>query len=206
MKNTNALKSIMILVLIAGVLSTNPTVAHETDHPTKNDPHKGLFLGLNAGCGNSAFGYQEGTRHIIDEGPDGSLGGLRFGYSFSGSFALSLEGFGFGTDDCQKNDEECGLGAGFLAFTWHPGSHGFFLRTGVGGGGGEFNHPESGDRVKLEERPAFLFSLGYDWRLNDSLTLGFSLDSMAIHADNTIGTGDDFIATSGASIQFNWYL
>jgi len=207
MKKNNAHKILFVMALLIGTLTSGLVLAHEVDDNSSDDPHRGIFMGVNAGGGQSAFGFSEGSRTIVDEGKEGGMGGLRFGYSFSSSFALSLEGFGFGHDKCGDNDdEETGFGAGFLAMTWHPGGHGFFLRTGLGVGGGEFIHPQTGERISLDERGAFLFSLGYDWRLNDSLTLGFSLDSMALDAGHTIGPGDDYLGASGLTVQFNWYL
>ena len=175
MKKINAQDILFSVILIMGVLSSNLVFSHEPENNSSDDSHRGIFMGINVGGGQSAFGYTEDSRTIIDEGKEGAMGGLRFGYSFSNSFALSLEGFGFGQDDCCNHEEELGFGAGVLAVTWHPGGHGFFLRTGLGAGGGEFIHPQSEERIKIEDRAAFLFSLGYDWRLNNSLTLGFSL-------------------------------
>ena len=206
MKKITVPQILIVVALVIGTLSANLALAHEAENNSSDDTHRGIFLGINVGGGQSAYAFTEGSRTIIDKGEDGAIGGLRFGYSFSNSFALSLEGFGFGQTNCEHEEEELGMGAGILALTWHPGGHGFFLRTGFGAGGGEFIHPEDDERIKIEERAAFLFSLGYDWRLNNSLTLGFSFDSMILDAGNTIGPGDDYLGASGLTVQFNWYL
>jgi len=206
MKMTNVKEFLFAVALILAVMSSNLVFSHEVENNSSDDSHRGIFMGINVGGGQSAYGFSEGSRNIIDEGIDGVMGGLRFGYSFSNTFALSLEGFGFGPSDCDDENEEIGFGAGFLAATWHPGGHRFFLRTGLGAGGGNIIHPQSGDYVEIRDRAAFLFSLGYDWRLNNSLTLGFSLDSMVIDAGNVIGPGDDYLGSSSLAIQFNWYL
>ncbi len=207
MKKKNTHHLLFILALIAGILTSNLGLAHETEDDPNSDPHKGIFMGINAGGGESGFSYKEGSRHITEKGTEGGMGGLRLGYSFSSSFALSLEGFGFGHGGCDNDEEkEWGFGAGVLAATWHPGGSGFFLRGGAGMGGGEFLHPDSGDRIELRERAAFLFSIGYDWNLNDSLTLGFSIDSLALDAGGTTGHDDDYLGASGLNVQFNWYL
>jgi len=200
MKKRNLKTVLFLMALVMGILSSGSGFAHE------DDPHQGIFMGVNLGGGHSFFGFNEGPRQIIDEGNEGGMGGLRFGYSISKSFALSLEGFGFGQDDRDDNEEEWGFGAGLLAATWHPGGQGFFMRAGAGVGGGEFLHPDNETRIELRERAAFLFSMGFDFHLNNSLTLGISLDSMVLDAGNTIGPGDDFLGAHALTLQFNWYL
>ncbi len=204
----NTHKNLFLMVLILGTILTTPALAHEPDATTTGNTHHGIILGINIGGGHSVFGSKEGSRSILDDGKKGGIGGLRVGYSFSNSFALTLEGFGIGIDKCDgdEQNEDTGFGGAFLAMTWHPGGHGFFLRTGLGGGGGDFHHPVSGDKISIDDRAAFLFSMGYDWRLGKSLTLGFSLDSMILDAGNTVGPGDDFLGASGLTVQFNWYL
>ncbi len=207
MKLENTFKIVLILTLTLGLNVAALCQAHEPGETNETDPHKGLILGINFGSGNSSHGYHHNSRTVINDGKEVGMGALRFGYSFNSTFALTLEGFGFGSDNCGNNEnEEWGIGAGFLAATWHPGGHGFFLRSGIGGGGGEFYHPITKSKIELKEKGAILFSLGYDWRLGDSLTLGFSLDSMAIDAGNTLGPGDDFIGSSSLAVQFNWYI
>ena len=92
------------------------------DHPRDR---KGLFLGLNAGWGGAAFQSKLAGKTITDDSYRGATGALRFGYAFSNSFALGLEGHGFGA---HEGDEEWGLGASFLTVTWWPDGSGFFLR------------------------------------------------------------------------------
>ena len=53
---------------------------------------KGLLLGLNAGWGSAGYSSQVGKQTLTDDPFSGGAGGLRFGYAFSNSFALSLEG------------------------------------------------------------------------------------------------------------------
>jgi hypothetical protein len=206
MKKQNISKIVFVLALVVGMLSSTLAFAHEADDNSADKSHRGLFMGINAGGGSSAFTYHKDTTHTTEERGNVGIGGLRFGYSFSRTFALSIEGFGFGHGECHDEGEEWGLGAGMLAATWHPGGHGFFLRVGGGVGGGEFFHPTSGERIELRERAAGLFSLGYDWDLNDSLTLGLSWDSMALDAGGSSCDDNDYIGASGLTVQFNWYL
>ena len=93
-----------------------------------------------------------------------------------------------------------------MAVTWHPCGHGLFLRVGVGAGGGDFIHPVTGLKTTIEERGAGMFSLGYDWWLSDSTTLGLAFDGFILDAGDAIGFEEDAVGASGLTLQFNWYL
>jgi hypothetical protein len=172
--------------------------------PARADERKGLILGLNAGSGGAAVSYEDDTRSIFEDAEHGGFGGLRFGYSFSKSFALTLEGFGVGSFEDEPDD--WGLGAGFLVATWHPGGSGFFVRLGVGGGGGDFLHPDTGEKITITDRAAGLLGLGYDWFIGENTSLGLAVDGMGIDAGGATGYDEDAVGIGGFSIQMNFYL
>jgi opacity protein-like surface antigen len=202
---TNTTRILFALALITCALSADLSRAQDgADDRTTDREHRGLFIGVNAGFGSSSFQYKESSRFIREESTHGALGGLRFGYAFSKNFALSLEGHGFGS--ARDEDEDWGLGAGLLTATWHPGGNGFFLRAGVGCGGGTYIHPDTGDKITIRKRAAGLFSLGYDWWLGDNTSLGLAIDGMMIDGGGATGYDDDRVGASGLTLQFNWYL
>ncbi len=145
-----------------------------------------------------------GDRTISISPSDGALGALRFGYAFSPKFALSLESYGFGSDDGE--DLEWGLGAAFLAATWHPCGKGLFVRVGAGGGGGDYVNPDTGQKATITDRGAVLFSVGYDWGLSENTTLGLSADGFMMDGGDIPGYDDGGIGANGLTLQFNWYL
>lgn len=200
MKTGYSIIALLILTLASTVLFVQPGLAQSGDH----DNHQGFVLGFNAGVGGSMFKYKEGTRSITEEALVGGFGGMRIGYAVNPNITLSVEGRGFGREN--EGEEDWAMGAGFLACTWHPVGKGFFLRGGVGVGGGDFTHPDTSEKIHVEERGAFLFSVGYDWGISDRLTLGISADTMTLDAGGFTGYDDDYLGASGLSLQLNWYL
>ncbi len=197
--------SLFTAVLAALLITSAAALATEDKDspPSPESNRQGLFLGVNIGGGASTMTYKDGTRHIWEEGVEGAGGTLRVGYAVNPSFAFSLEGYGFGNDE---DEDEWGLGAAFAAATWHPSGGGLFLRAGIGGGGGEFIVPESGEKKKIERRLAGLFGVGYDWDLGEDFTLGLSLDTVTLEASDELDFKDGHVGSSTLSIQFNWFL
>ncbi len=194
----------LILTLSSVILFANSSLANEIqEEQPDQETGQGLFLGVNAGFGGGIFKYKINSSSITHEAEHGGLGGLKFGYAFSPGFALSLEGFAF---SAKNDDQDWRMKSMFMAGTIHPCGTGFFLRAGVGVGRGNFTHPISGDKTTVEEHVAFLFSMGYDWWLNDHLTLGLSLDSLGIDAGGASGYEDDGMGVGGLSVQFKWFL
>ena len=179
------------------------TMISATTAQAEGRNRKGLFLGFNAGWGSAGYSAQLGDQSLSDDPFSGFAGGLRFGYAFSNSFALSLEGYGFGTD---RNEEEWGMGAGFLTVTWWPDGSGFFLRLGVGAGGGEVLRRETGKLVHFEDKSAALFGFGYEFQLGNKFALGLAADAIGFDLEGASGLEEDFAGTGIFSIQFNWYL
>ena len=198
MKNINDdARFLIILTLILCTLGAGSALAEDSGK-------RGLFVGINAGVGSSSMVLDKGDRTISINPSDGGLGALRFGYAFSPKFALSLESYGFGSE--KDNGEEWGLGAAFLAATWHPCGKGLFVRAGVGGGGGDYVHPDTGQKTTITDRGAVLFSIGYDWGLSENTTLGLSADGFMIDGGDIPGYDDGGIGANGLTLQFNWYL
>jgi hypothetical protein len=189
-------KALVAFILMITMMSAASAQAEGRDR-------KGLILGFNAGWGSAGFSSQIADRTLTDDPFSGAAGGLRFGYAFSNSFGLSLEGYGFGTD---RNDEGWGLGAGFLTITWWPDGSGFFLRAGVGGGGGDVLRRGTGELVHFEDKGAGLFGLGYEWKLGRKFALGLAADGIGIDLENASGLEGGTAGLGVFSIQFNWYL
>jgi len=171
----------------------------------QHDEAEGIVLGFNAGFGGSLLDYRQGSKSITEDARGGGMGALRVGYAFNDKLALSIEGYGFGTGDSEEEDE-WGVGAGFVAMTWHPRGGGLFLRGGFGAGGGDFINPDDDTKVTIKDRAAFLFGIGYDWQLTDSFTLGVSLDGFALDAGGATGYDDDTVGAGGVTVQCNWRL
>lgn len=189
------------VALLAGPLGVPASLAG--DAFSGREEH-GLFLGLNAGLGGSTFEYKTGTRHVTEEATAGAMGALRVGYAFNPRLALSLEVQGFG--GTRDRDDEWGVGAGLVALTWHPRGGGFFVRGGIGGGGGDFINPDTEQKVTVEDRFAWLFGVGYDWRLSKDFSLGLAAEGFSLEADGDTGYDEDHIGASGLTMQFTWHL
>ena len=143
------------------------------------------------------------TAPTRDDPFSGGYGGLRGGYAFSNAFAVTLEGVGFGSS---AGDRDWGMGAGLVAVTWWPAGGGFFVRGGLGSGGGEMLLRESGEVVEFSDRAAGLFGIGYEWQLGRNFALGLAADGFGFDFEGLTGETDAFVGTGGFSIQFNWYL
>lgn len=200
-------KTIIRLALAATTFAGLTTAALPAAAETEYSETRGLYLGVSAGFGGSQFQYKESTRSIFEDPTSGGMAGLRFGYAFNNKLALGVAMHGFGDDRSHDQGEgEWGLGAAFLNLTWHPGGHGFFVGGGFGVGGGTFVHPDTEVEVEIRERAAWLFSLGYDWRLGEHTSLGLVVDSMSMSAGGATGYEEDQVGGSGMSIQFTWHL
>ncbi|MBE0567252.1 MAG: hypothetical protein IH621_14930 [Krumholzibacteria bacterium] len=191
--------AILTTTILAGA---GPALADEDGCRNPRD-RKGWLVGFNAGWGSSSYGATVGTRTFSDDPYGGSLGALRGGYAFSNAFAVTLEGYGFGSSAGQ---DDWGMGAGFATVTWWPAGGGFFVRGGLGAGGGEVLLRETGRKLEIEGKGAALFSLGYEWQLGRNFALGVAADAFGFHLDGASGLEDDYVGVGGMSIQFNWYL
>lgn len=200
----NARKSLLSTLALSTALLAGSAQAAEPNASTVRDAsHRGFYLGLNAGGGGSLLAYKDGSRHISEEPLAGGFGQLRVGYDLSRHFAVGVESVGF---DTKEDDNDWELGAVLATVTWRPCSKGFFLRAGVGVGGGDFTDPTTGDRQAISSRAAGLFGLGYEWRLGEHVGLGLAADGFGFDADGLTGYEDDGVGASGATVQFNWYL
>lgn len=191
-------------IALAATLAAAPALAGEDATFTKPAREReGLFLGLNAGGAGSQLMYKDGTRRISEDPLAGGFGQMRVGLGLSPKFAVGLEAVGF---DSKEDDANWQLGALVAAATWRPCSNGFFLRAGLGVGGGEFTDPNTGDQLEIDGRLAWLFGIGYEWRLGRHAGLGLAADGIGINADGLTGFEDDEAGAGGVTVQFNWYL
>lgn len=199
MKHSRSLgAALAILTLAAFTAAAAP--ARTGCHPRDR---QGLFLGVNAGVGGAAFQSKLAKQTISDDPWSGGAGGLRFGYAFNNNWAMSLETLGFGAE---QDDEDWGLGAGFATVTWWPEGGGFFLRLGVGGGGGDIRRRGTDELLHFEEKAAGLFGLGYEWQVSRRFALGVAADAMGFELDGASGLEDDTAGVGTVTIQCNWYL
>ncbi|MCB1182991.1 outer membrane beta-barrel protein [bacterium] len=190
-RRSNAAAAALVLALLA---VAGPSVAAE--FPT------GFFLGLDVGAGGTSIHYRDGDRTISEDPEFAGLGGLRLGYAVSPHFALALEARGIGREE---GGEETGIGVGVVSLTWRPRAGGFYVRGGLGAGGGRFQAQDMDAPVEITDRLAWIFAVGYDWRLGEHTALGLCAESLGISASGVTGFEDDSVAGNGASIQFTWY-
>ncbi len=198
-------RALSTLALAAGIAAAAaPALAGGEATFAKPAPvREGLFVGLNAGGAGSQLMYKDGTRRISEDPLAGGFGQMRVGVGLSPKFAVGLEAVGF---DSKEDDADWQLGALVAAATWRPCSNGFFLRAGLGVGWGEFTDPASGDQLEIDGRLAWLFGIGYEWRLGRHAGLGLAADGIGIDADGLTGFEDDEAGAGGVTVQFNWYL
>lgn len=196
----NNLRAVLALILMT--VMAVPALAHDWDDDGGLD---GWFLGINAGSGETFTAWEEGDRSTTEEGQYGAMGAFRVGYAINSRWALSLEGYGLGIKDQNVEDEYLGVGAGLVVGTWHPVGHGFFVRMGLGVGGGEFIQPDTREKVELEGQFAGLFGLGYDWRVGEKTALGVAFDGFGMEAGGLTGYSEDAVGAGTFSIQFTWH-
>jgi hypothetical protein len=202
-RKNHRLASLSALALAAALLIAVTATAGERDGGAGRKDH-GIIIGFNAGFGGSLFEYQDGSRNVTEDPTGGAMGALRLGYAFNRKIELSAEIQGFGgTGD---EEDAWGVGAGFLALTWRPFDHGFFVRGGGGVGSGDYIHPDSGEKIRIDDRLAWLFSIGYDWRLSEGFSLGVSADAFGLDAGGSTGFDEDHVGAGGLTAQFTWRL
>ncbi|MDY0110355.1 MAG: hypothetical protein RBT60_10500 [Candidatus Krumholzibacteria bacterium] len=202
-KRTNTCP-LTILSLAAALAIALPVHAGDCETTSPARDRKGWFVGINAGFGASHYSEDVGKRTVSDDPFGGALGGLRVGYAVSNAFAVSLEGHGFGSS--AGRDEDWGLGAGFVTATWWPRGGGFFVRAGVGAGGGEILLRRTDELVEVEDKVAAMFGIGYEWQISRRFALGLAADGFGIDLDGVGGGENEAAGASGVSIQLNWYL
>jgi len=189
----------LILTLLAAL--AGGAWAGDFDHE-----RKGLVLGVNLGIGGANLQYERlgmTVEHEIESVP-GGIG--RVGFGLSDHFVITLEGHGFGKTNSQVDIQGVMT---LLTLTWHPGSGGFFLRGGVGGGAATIKLLGPPSAVVWEEREAegaVGFGLGYEWRLGRQFALGLALDGRALVFEDRLGFRETVFGSGIASLQLNWYL
>lgn len=195
----------LAILALAATLTAAAAAAAQDDGPRGfARDRRGLLVGFNAGFGGSNHSEDLGKRTVTDDPFGGGLAGLRIGYAFSNAFALTLEGHGFGSS--AGGSEEWGLGAGFVTATWWPRGGGLFVRGGVGAGGGEILLRKNDALLKVEDRLAALFGIGYEWQLGRRFALAVAADGFGFDLDGASEDLEDTAGASGVSIQLNWYL
>lgn len=225
LKQINCVRVLLALMIVSGFVVTASAQQAPAEAPESTEAfytqsgradetcdhkcyqRKGWLIGFNAGWGGTSYAYKSGNNTISEEGQFGATGAFRFGYAVSNSVAFTLEGFGFGV--CDNDNPDWGVGAGFAAVTWWPSAGGFFVRAGVGAGGGEFLRRGQDKVMKIDDAPAALFSLGYEWRLTRSFGLGVSVDGFGLSLEacgDSDNYDDEWIGVGSTSVQFNWYL
>jgi hypothetical protein len=201
----SATRTLAVAALAAAALTTStPAAAGQgCGESTGGFKHRGFMVGLNAGGAGSQFMYKDGTRSISEEPLAGGLGQLRVGYDLSRRFSVGLESIGFTS---KEDDADWELGAVMATVTWRPMNRGFFVRAGLGVGGGDLTDPQDGDRLALGSRAAALFGVGYEWLLGEHVGLGLAADGFGLDAGGVTGFDDDHVGAGGVTVQFNWYL
>jgi opacity protein-like surface antigen len=203
---TDTIRTALLITLVVTALaqSSNIALAQEARDVQEVREDTGFFLGMNVGLAGSRFEYKDGSRRIHEEATTGAMGGFRFGYRATRSLAVSLEAHGFG--GTRDRDEDWTVGAAVVAVTWYPRGGGFYLRGGLGAGGGEFIHPDTDRKISTEERLAWMFGIGYDWRLSESFSLGLALEGFDMSIGDTVDLDENDIGAGGLTMQFTWHL
>ncbi|MDD5718244.1 MAG: hypothetical protein PHQ53_00980 [Candidatus Krumholzibacteria bacterium] len=202
--NPHRVQRTMTILALGVILTAAAAVrAADTDDGRHSRDRKGWLVGMSAGWGHSLYSEKGGDRTITDDPYNGGFGGLRAGYAFSDAFAVTLEGYGFGSSAGTNN---WGMGAGLLTVTWWPRGGGFFARLGAGSGGGEILLRETDEVVSFHEKATGLFGVGYEWQLNRRLAISLAADGFSFDLDGATSAKDDVAGAGGVSIQLNWYL
>jgi len=169
---------------------------------------EGWQLGLDVGLGGGHVEYERsGQAFETDDDTPGSTVGMRVGYGFSESFALSLELRGWGRE---RDAYETNVGSSLLLATFYPGGSGFFLYGGLGAARIETTVPETGadpDAVAFEKNGAMIaLGLGYEWRLSRSFALALAVDARGGAVEDFGDLKDVNFGHSTLGFHFNWYL
>ena len=188
----------VLFVLISGIAvgtAGAASPAHE---------RQGAVLGFNVGLGWASVDWKQRGATYESGGEVGGAGALRAGYAFNSQFALTFEGRAWSRD---YDEGDITLSTALIVFTWYPGGHGFFLRTGLGGGRGKVTVDVFDPALVWEESgPAFGLGLGHEWRLTRTFALGTALDFNALSIDDFGELTDVTAGFTSLTVQLNWYL
>jgi len=135
-------------------------------------PHDrdGWTLGLNLGGGTAGVNFSGFDTNR--EG--GAAGNFRVGYAFQNQFAVGLEGAAWTKNE---NDQTVTFSFGGPAFTFYPGSQGFYLRGGIGVGTAKWEAQDGGVTYSVSDNGfGVLGAMGYEFRLARKFALGPQVD------------------------------
>jgi hypothetical protein len=174
--------------------------------PTRN----GLSLGFGLGGGTVSLAWPDDERQNEHSG----AGALRVAWAVRQDLLVGIEGWAWSKDyelgSVPENvPAEVAVWSTTLAATFFPGNTGFFLRGGIGVGGGRaevtpppsvVDYPVSGTWTTTGW--SLVGASGYEIGVTPHLALGGTMHIVYVAADDA---PFDNVLGYGLTVQFNWY-
>ncbi len=192
----------MALLLVAATTGAPPARAEQ---PARY----GFAAGFGLGGASVSWTWPDGEQHREESG----AGNVRLGWALDQDLLVGVELWGWSKDYVIGSEPEdvpakTAVWAAAVAATYFPGNAGFFLRGGVGVGGGhaEIDPPPSVDfpvsGTASDSGVSALAAMGYEAGLTPHLSLGGAAHVVYVGID---ADPFDDVFGYGLTAQFNWY-
>ncbi len=191
-----------IAFVFAGALAlATPAVA---DQPART----GFAAGFGLGGGSVSWTWSDGDRRAEESG----AGNARLAWALGQSTLVGVEAWAWAKDyeigaTPQDIPVDVTVWAVTAAVTYFPGNTGFFLRGGLGVGGGKTDvTPAPGQSAPITSESAtgasLLGAMGYEFGLTSRMALGAAAHAVYIGIDT--GSFDNVLGY-GLTAQLDWY-
>jgi hypothetical protein len=160
-------------------------------------PHErdGWLLGLNLGGGTAGVNFSS----VDTEREGGGAGNFRVGYAFQNQFAVGLEGSAWTKNE---NDQTVTFSFGGPAFTYYPGSQGFYVRGAIGAGTAKWEAESGGVTYSVSDTGFGAHGgMGYEFRLARKFALGPQVDFSYAKVNDDLSVNYWNFTVGG-----NWYF
>lgn len=210
--------SCLLLIALIALTTAAPTArAQGWDHA-----RDGWMLGLSLGGGGAEAEFDaEGDLAATSDRTGGVAVGFRAGYALRPDIVLGFEGNGWGRTESAvvpffgNVDVTTTLTVAVVSCTWYPGTGGFFVRGGLGGGTLSQEIDSGGVSVTYDASGFGVHgALGYEWRVTRTFAIGPQLDLAWMNigeidvqnANGNITTADVKFNYVTLSLLANWYF
>ena len=186
-------------VVVALFLAVHLATPVRADQPVRD----GLAVGFGLGGASVSWTWPDGERRAERSGS----GSLRVAWALDQDLLIGIESWGWSQDykigsTPEDIPAEATLWAVTAAATYFPGTTGFYVRGGLGLGGGRAEIGAPTVEKSTATGMSILGAMGYEFGLTPHMALGGAIDAVYIGMDAVVF---DQVFGYGFAVQLNWY-